>query len=240
MVVVLRSKKYVEGRVLIETDRVLNPQFKSTVVEVSGAQLEILRNLMMYPNQESTFVSTYENQHYLMPTVDEWNILSAVVADLEEKLMLIYVDDYVCIRDVKEQNVPGGDFASGDWRTRDITEELADDAGICTIDGNQITLQAGTYRCSISVPANKVNMHQAQLYNITDDSVTLVGTPSRSDTAHYHMERSWIIGPFTIASQKVFEIQHQCQTTQNSNGLGLPGNFTDEVYTIAEFRRTLG
>ena len=240
MVDVLRLKRYDVGRVLISTERVLDPQYKSTIVEVSGAQLEVLRNLMIYLNRESTFVSEYHTGYYLSPTIAEWDSLLSITANLEEKLMLIYVDDYVCIRDVKAQNTSGGDLVSGGWRTRDVNEETADAAGICDIDSNQITLKQGTYRCRITVPANKVNMHQALLYNVTDTAVVLIGTPSRSDTAHYHMERSLIVGPFTIASEKVFEVRQQGQTTQNVNGMGLPANFTDEVYTIAEFWRTIG
>ncbi len=83
----LRRRWYFSGRVLIETARVLDPQFDGAVVALSGAQLEILRNLMMHVNRQSTFVSTYYDRYYLMPTASEWDSLQSIVADLEEKLM---------------------------------------------------------------------------------------------------------------------------------------------------------
>lgn len=240
MVDVLRRREYFEGQVLIETDRILDPQFKSTIVTVSGAQLELLRNLMAYLNRESTFVSQYGDRYYLTPTVSEWDNLLTVVASLEEKLMLVYVDDYVCVRDVKAQNTPGGDFASGAWRTRDINEELADAAAICDINSNQITLSPGTYTCHIAAVANRCSATQVRLYNITDAAVLLLGLNSYHDSSGHYSWPDILTGPFTLTATKVLEVQHRCQTTRNVDGFGVIGNWGDEIYTIAEFWRTIG
>ena len=84
---VLRRKRYNETRILVETLRLLEPQFGNTIVCVTGAQLELLRNLMTYANRESTFVSAYEAGYYLSPTASEWDSLRSIISDLEDKLM---------------------------------------------------------------------------------------------------------------------------------------------------------
>jgi len=148
-------------------------------------------------------------------------------------------DAYVCVRDVKPQNTHGGQFTQGAWQTRDINNEQADANGICTIAVNQITLAAGTYRCIISAPAQFVDAHQTRLYNVSDATTILIGTVERVTTgvANYTMTRSFIVGRFTLAAEKTLEVQHRCQTTRAVSGFGERGNFTDEIYTVAEFWR---
>lgn len=82
-----RVKKYYRKRVLIDTERVLDPQFDDSLLCITGAQLEMLRNLTQYLHRRSTFVSEYNDQYYLAPTEEEWDSLQAIVADLEETLM---------------------------------------------------------------------------------------------------------------------------------------------------------
>jgi len=82
-----RIKKYYDKRVLIDTERVLSPQFASTLVCLSGAELELLRNLMQYLHRRSTFAQGYEIDYYLAPTNQDWDTIRGVVAGLEEKLM---------------------------------------------------------------------------------------------------------------------------------------------------------
>lgn len=145
-------------------------------------------------------------------------------------------DAYVCVRDVKAQNVDGGDFVLGAWRTRDINDEHADAAGICTIAANQITLAAGTYRCYITCPSFYVNFCKAMLQNVTD-AVTLVwGSSSGSGNVH-NPDQALIKGRFTLAAPKVLEIWHQCTRTQLGTGFGQAGNIANEIYTVAEFWR---
>jgi len=143
-------------------------------------------------------------------------------------------DAYVCVRDKKAQNTHGGTFTSGAWQTRDVNEEQADPRSICSVASNQITLVAGTYRCHISAPAYNVDSHQTRLRNITDGTTLLVGTAERETV---DVGRSFIVGRFTLAATKVLEVQHQCSVTQADTGFGYRCNFTDEIYTIAEFWR---
>ncbi len=237
---VLRRKRYVDGQVLMKTERILNAQFKGAILQVTGAQLEILRNLMMYPNRRESFVSEYHSQYYLMPTDSEWDNLLAIVASLEEELMLIYVDDYVCVRDKKAQSTVGGTFSSGDWRQRDVNEEQSDESNICSVTANQITLSPGTYRCIIQCPAYAVNQHQARLYNSTLYAEELIGSNAHADPLYDGFSLAFVRGRFVLAQQCILEIQHQCTNTKVDYGFGTPCNYADEIYTIAEFWRMIG
>lgn len=82
-----RRKQYYPKRVLIDTARVLDPQFSDSLVCITGAQFEMLRNLTQYLKRRSSFASDYAETHYLAPTNAEWDTIQAIVADLEETLM---------------------------------------------------------------------------------------------------------------------------------------------------------
>lgn len=82
-----RRHGYNNLRVLIDAGRILTPQFADAVLFITGEQLEILRNLMLYVNRLSTFVDEYHEGYYLSPDSDDWDDIQAIVADLELKLM---------------------------------------------------------------------------------------------------------------------------------------------------------
>lgn len=147
---------------------------------------------------------------------------------------------YLCYQDQKASGTGGGDFTSGAWRTRILNTEAADAGGHGTLSSNQITLDAGTYRCHVRCPAFAVNSHQTRLYNITDSATLLVGSSqiaSPSGGSFAIGNDSIIAGRFTLATSKTVEVQHRCQTTQAfGTGFGVACSFGEiEVYTVAEF-----
>jgi len=84
---VWRKKKYYEPRVLIDTERILAPQFPDILICLTGAQVEMLRNIVQYFHRRSTFAQGYENDYYLAPNNEDWVTIETIVADLEGKLM---------------------------------------------------------------------------------------------------------------------------------------------------------
>ena len=82
-----RRRKYRYDRVLIETARVLSSTFDDAVVFLSGAQLEMLRNMTQYLRRIETYVTEYNPGYYLTPTSADYDDILAIVADLEETLM---------------------------------------------------------------------------------------------------------------------------------------------------------
>lgn len=82
-----RRRRLPYTRVLIETERILDPQFNDMVAFLSGAQLEMLRNLTQYLHRRSTFSEDVDAVGYLTPSTEDWDSIQAIVADLEETLM---------------------------------------------------------------------------------------------------------------------------------------------------------
>lgn len=146
---------------------------------------------------------------------------------------------YIRVEDQKTVNTAGGGFTSGSYQTRTLNTEVTDTNDDCSLSSNQITLQAGTYDCFITCPAVFVDSHKARLRNVTDSSTVLVGTSEYCDhTSGVAQTNSIIRGRFTISGSKALEVQHQAQTTRNTNGFGVAANLTEiEVYTVAEFWR---
>jgi len=142
---------------------------------------------------------------------------------------------YAIIGDEKAQGTDGGTFTSGSWQTRDLNAELSDTDGIVSISSNQFTLAAGSYLVVASAPALGVNNHKLKIYNITDSSDVQIGTSEYAHASDYSTKRSFVSSRFTISGSKVFEIQHRCETTKSSTGMGRGyGMSVVELFTLVE------
>ena len=145
------------------------------------------------------------------------------------------VAPYVLLRDVKSQGTNGGTFTAGARRVRDLNEETIDTDSVCSLSANQFTLDAGTYRVRISCPAYSVSSHQAYLYCVSDTADIAVGTTEFDYSSDGHSQtRSIVVGRFTMASSKTFEVQHECTVNRSNDGFGHMGNLDSEIYTIVE------
>lgn len=82
-----RHKTYYRPRVLISTERILDPQFADGLLCITGPQLEMLRNLTQYLKRRSTFSEAETETGYQTPDTEDWDTIQAIVADLEETLM---------------------------------------------------------------------------------------------------------------------------------------------------------
>lgn len=171
-----------------------------------------------------------------------WQIDQLVTeADLNQQLRdnmeFLYAGHtgYILLRDEKSSGTDGGTFNSGAWQTRDLNTKVSDVNNLATLSANQITLLAGTYRCRIQCTAYSVYKNQARLYNVTDSLTVLLGSSQRSPTTTNTNVPSVIAGRFTIAANKVLQVQHRCETSQATTGFGMAAGFDTEIYTIAEF-----
>ena len=142
-------------------------------------------------------------------------------------------ESYICIWEQQTAGTDGGTFTSGAWRTRVLTTEHADTGGHASIASNQITLAAGTYRARIVAPSVLVDPPQATLRDVAGAETTILVGGSVAAPAP-----SIIVGRFTLAGTAVLEIQHQCQTTRATDGLGAAANFGEvEKYVVCELVR---
>jgi hypothetical protein len=151
------------------------------------------------------------------------------------------ITPYVKIMDRQTAGTDGGTFTTGAWRTRTLNVIDSDLAGIASLASNQITLPAGTYRCSISPPAYSVNSHVARLQNITSSTTLLSSQTARAPATGGLMTSALITGKIILPVASVLEVQHSCETTGTTSGFGLnAGTRTNpapafDIYTVAEF-----
>lgn len=82
-----RRRNFRYDRVLIEAERILDPQVADAVVFLTGPQIEMLRNVTMYLNRLETYVDHYHLGYYVAPDATDYDEILAIVSDLEEKLM---------------------------------------------------------------------------------------------------------------------------------------------------------
>lgn len=125
------------------------------------------------------------------------------------------------VRDEKANGTQGGTFTSGAFRTRDLNTVKTNTITGASLASNQITLPTGSYFVDAVAMAFRVDGHIAQLYNISDSSVTVLGLNGTSGPSDTAQGTARVRGYFTIASSKVFELQHRCQTTGTTIGFGI-------------------
>ena len=82
-----RRRNYRYNRVLIDSERILDPQFDDAVVFLSGAQVEMLRNVTQYLRRLETYVDERHLGYYITPDATDYDDILEIVADLEETLM---------------------------------------------------------------------------------------------------------------------------------------------------------
>jgi hypothetical protein len=141
------------------------------------------------------------------------------------------------ISDVKVSGSNGGaSIATTQTRTLNT---LVDPTGIVTsLASNQFTLASGTYYIEASAPAFGSNGHKIRLRNITDSSTSLIGSSAFNAGASSVQTLSTLAGEITIASAKVFELQHTIQTARATDGLGTnTSSGESEVYSIVKITK---
>lgn len=133
------------------------------------------------------------------------------------------------VREEQAANTAGGTFTSGAWRTRTLNTVVTNQITGASLGSNQITLPAGTYDIDAVSNGQACNSHKLKLANITDTTDTIIGTTAFTSSADATATPSYVCGRFTIAAQKVFEIQHRSTATGT---WGTAANITvNEVYT---------
>jgi hypothetical protein len=135
--------------------------------------------------------------------------------------------------DEKASGTDGGTFTSGAWRTRDLNTTVFNNITSCSLSSNQISLPAGTYMVNAQAPGFDISQGQTRLYNITDSSVTIAGASTYCAAGSSDATApSLVLGAFTIAGTKTFELQHRAGETQATNGFGVATGFGDNnVYS---------
>jgi len=113
-----------------------------------------------------------------------------------------------------------GTFTSGANRNRDLNVvRVSEIPGASLNTGSAlITLPPGTYRIEASAPAFSVENHVVKFNSVSGTAVALDGT--RETAPSGFQTRSFVYGTINPIVESTYRVQHQCQTTQNTNGLG--------------------
>lgn len=131
------------------------------------------------------------------------------------------------VRDEKSASTGGGSTVTGSFQKRTLNTTLTNEISGASISSSVITLPAGTYYINARVPFyGNIAYVKVKLRNTSDSTDTLLG----SNSYHTSINDYWVIGRFTIASQKDFELQYRCDNAVATEGLGHPSTYTTEVY----------
>jgi hypothetical protein len=165
-------------------------------------------------------------------------LLNTELRDRMEYLeALLAVNGYIKLEDQQTSGTNGGTFTSGSWQTRVLNTKVSDTGGYCSLSSNQATLAAGTYLVRGTAPAGPVGHHQLRLQNVTDGTTLLTGSNTQSTASANSGNVAHISGIITVVAGKALEVQHQCQTTSATVGLGSTCGFGTEVFAALEFIR---
>ena len=125
------------------------------------------------------------------------------------------------VRDEKSASSDGGGTTGGSVMTRDLNTVVTNEITGASLGSNQITLPSGTYYIEAYAPGYACNKHRLFLYNTTDSSYTIMGSTGYARTTNAHQTESKLMGRFTIAAQKVFDLRQYFGSTQSGSGMGV-------------------
>ena len=139
--------------------------------------------------------------------------------------------------DQQTSGTNGGTFTSGSYVKRTLNSTIVNTISSCTLTSSVISLPAGTYLVFACAPAVNVATHKLRLQNTTAASTIAIGTVAfvnTSTTATHSIINTY----FTLASTSNIELQHRCETTAATVGLGAQSGFGDvEVYAQIQIVR---
>jgi hypothetical protein len=146
---------------------------------------------------------------------------------------------YWTLTDNKVSGTNGGTFTAGAFQTRTlntITSTQVNTAVTLNTTTSVITITPGTYYFEAHVPAYKVGVNLAQLFNTTNSTTALWGTSTNSGTADLTYSYSIIRGALIVATTTTYTVTHRCATTGTNTGFGIPTGFGNEIYTSINIR----
>lgn len=127
--------------------------------------------------------------------------------------------DYAIIQHQETSGTHGGSSVSGAWYTRPLNTEVADTGSNVAVSSNQLTIEAGTYLAIAWSSLVDTDGSLVRLYNVTDTALVANGHQSGAQGAN-DVAVATVTTVFTLASQKVLELQYRVATSNSGDGLG--------------------
>lgn len=149
------------------------------------------------------------------------------------------LNDLLLYQDQKASGTAGNGYTAGAWRTVILNTEVTDTANIGSLAANAITLQAGSYEFEAFVnpgttgASNTTN--RCRLQNTSDATTVVQGVNVKQPGSGFEGQTHAIVGSFTIASAKTFELQiYPANTTTGEAGVA---SGDAEIYASIKLRR---
>ena len=161
----------------------------------------------------------------------EFTPSNQLFAGEESTALLIYEEQ-------QANGATSGSFATGARRTRQLNNEtkLTTVGALymsTDLPNYQFTLKPGKYMVRAWASGYTVNKNKTAIANITDGTDAILG----QDSIAIHYATNKLDGFIEITATKVFELQHECQTTANP-GFGFPAGFGEVcVYSHVDVER---
>ncbi len=155
---------------------------------------------------------------------------------------VLVLNDYAVFIDQKAANTDGGTFTSGSFVARTLNTVQGSRGSTIALGSNQVTLTKGyKYWVQASAPGYHVDSHRLRLYNTTDTATEISGgnaNASAASNAYTTARLSGVVDLIAAGTNEVFELQHRCETTRATDGMGVGVNWGEvEVYAKIEIWR---
>jgi len=229
---------YVNGILIKETtDYVATSASVITLTEaaLSGDTIEVLNYTTI--NLANVYTQTQSDNKFLtqVSASTTYAIQSNTYTQTQSNTLFgngLSTSRFLHVRDEKSAGTQGGTFTAGAWRTRTLNTTKTNTITGASLSSNQITLPSGSYFIQAYAPGFRVDGHVAKLYNITDSSDVIIGSNASCGSSMTTNAPATVFGYFTIAAQKVFELQHRSQSTASDVGFGIRNELAiGEVYS---------
>lgn len=139
---------------------------------------------------------------------------------------------YLHVRNQQPSGSPASDGSTIGTTQRTLNTVVANTVTGASLASSNVTLPSGTYECRGITLGYSQGYHKGSLYNSTDGTTVVIGsseyTPSGL-TGH-----SVLVGRFTIAAAKTFQLKHYCSQA-GSGGIDDPTSGLAAVYSTLEF-----
>jgi hypothetical protein len=146
--------------------------------------------------------------------------------------------------DTKPSGTNGGTFNANMWNIRVLNNMNSNIEASVSLNSNEFTLQPGVYTITAQVPAYNVESHKSRLYNVTNDTVEVMGSTVYCASmgiisGSSAITKSELFTVINIVSTTVYRIEHNCTSTQIDTGLGLASGLGLEIYTVVIINKLL-
>lgn len=130
--------------------------------------------------------------------------------------------------------------STGVYTNRNLNTLESDSGSLCVLSNNaNFWLLAGTYRFRADAPGYRCDQHDVRLVNASQGVTVALGSREKASSGDTTMTRSEVVGRFTITSNCLFRLEHQCSSdfgTAWGNTLGGQTN----IWARAEFWKEPG